>query len=230
MEGVQAVNAAEAYADLRDIGRPILSSAEAGVAWGQEESATTHVLRRLAAAGLVQRVRTGLWAVEHIDDPLDAAYFLTRPYPCYGSTWTALFRHGLIEQIPRSIYVVSLDRAQTITTSLGQFVIQHIHPALYGGMERSGWSELATREKALFDTVYLLSAQHGGHITLPEVTLPYGFDESVVDGWVERIPSKRLQTITREGVSRVLGEADREAKTLLAQESGRPVLRSSFTR
>ncbi len=206
------MNAAEAYAHLRALERPILSSAEASVTWGQNESATTHTLRRLEAAGLIQRIRPGLWAVQRIDDPLDAAYFLTRPYPCYGSTWTALFRHGLIEQIPRSTYIVSLDRAQTISTSLGQFVIQHIHPALYGGTERSGWSELATAEKALFDTVYLLGARQGSHIALPEVTLPYGFDEDALDGWAERIPSKRLQTITRAGVGRVLALAERETK------------------
>jgi hypothetical protein len=218
------VNSAEAYARLRAIGRPILSSAEASVAWNQEESATTHALRRLADAGLVQRVRTGLWAVGEIGDPLDAAYFLTRPYPSYGSTWTALFRHGLIEQIPRSIYVVSLDRAQTISTSLGQFVVQHIHPALYGGMERSGWHDLATPEKALFDTVYLLSARHGNQVTLPEVTLSDEFDEKVVDDWVERISSKRLQTIMRIQMRRILGEADRETREPLAPRSA-PVFR-----
>lgn len=198
------MRSAEAYARLRSVGRPILSSAEASVVWGQEESATTQALRRLADVGLVQRVRTGLWAVEQVHDPLDAAYFLTRPYLSYGSMWTALFRHGLIEQIPRSTYVVSLDRAQTIATSLGQFVIHHIHPDLYGGTERSGWHDLATPEKALFDTVYLLSARNGGQVTLPEVTLPDEFDQKVIDGWVERIPSRRLQTMTRTKIFRIL--------------------------
>ena len=203
------MNSLDAYARLRAIGRPILSTAEASVAWKQEESAATHSLRRLASAGLIQRVRTGLWAVADIEDPLDAAYFLTRPYPSYGSTWTALFRHGLIEQIPRSIYVVSLDRAQTIETSLGQFVVEHIHPDLYGGTDRSGWHDLATPEKALFDTVYLLSARQGGQVTLPEVFLPDEFDEKNVDYWIERIPSRRLQTITRIATNRILEGADR---------------------
>lgn len=201
----------EAYARLRAIGRPILSSAEASVAFSQEESTTTQALRRLSDVGLVRRVRKGLWAVEEIADPLDAAYFLTRPYPSYGSTWTALFRHGLIEQIPRSTYLVSLDRAQIISTSLGQFVIHHIHPDLYGGMVRSGWSDLATPEKALFDTVYLLSARQGNQVSLPEITLPSEFDDRIVDDWVDRIPSGRLRTITRMKLCRILEEADRES-------------------
>ena len=37
------------------------------------------------------------------------------------------------------------------------------------------------------------------------------FDEKVVEDWTERIPSKRLQTITRMQMSRILEEADREA-------------------
>ncbi|WP_298337668.1 hypothetical protein [Ferrimicrobium sp.] len=37
------------------------------------------------------------------------------------------------------------------------------------------------------------------------------FDEKVVEDWIERIPSKRLQTITRVQMSRILEEADREA-------------------
>ncbi len=206
------MNAADAYAQLRGIGRPIISSAEAAVALSQEESATAHTLRRLSQTGLVQRIRSGLWAVEKIEDSLDVAHFLTRPYPSYGSTWTALFRHGMIEQIPRSTYVASLDRAQTIQTSLGQFIIQHIHPDLYGGISRSEWHDLATPEKALFDTVYLLCARHGRHVSLPEVTLPDGFHEEILDGWIERIPSERLQTITRTELKRVLKEADREVR------------------
>ena len=37
------------------------------------------------------------------------------------------------------------------------------------------------------------------------------FDEKVVEDWIERLPSKRLQTITRMQMSRILEEADREA-------------------
>ena len=122
----------------------------------------------------------------------------------------------------------SLDRAQTIPTSVGQFVVHHIHPDLYGGMERSGWHDLATPEKALFDTVYLLGAQHGRDVRLPEVTLPWSFDDQIVDGWIQRIPSKRLQTLTRTAVGRVLGGAERERPRLPASPTG-PLAPGGFT-
>ncbi len=205
------MNAADAYAALRKINRPLVASGEAAVAWGQTNAATTKMLGRLAGAGLIERIRPGLWAVGELPDPLDAGYFLTRPYPCYGSTWTALFRHGLIEQIPSSIQLVSLDRAQNIATSVGRFSVQHVHPDLYGGFERSGWHDLATPEKALFDTVYLLSARYGRDVSVPEINLPAGFSEARVLEWVQRIPSQRLHTLTSMLLEQIVARAEREA-------------------
>ena len=103
--------------------------------------------------------------------------------------YNALFSHGLIEQIPRSTFAVSLDRAKRITTSGGTFELHRIHPLLFGGFDtqHDGGAGLATAEKALFDTIYLLSAQRG-RVTLPEVELPESFDENVLWEWVERSP------------------------------------------
>ncbi len=204
------MNASEALYRLRRLGSPVVSNGEAATVWGLSESATTHALLRLAEAGLVQRVRHGLWAVDRDVDPLQVAPALTRPYPCYGSTWTALARHGLIDQIPAATFVVSLDRAQSIPTSFGTIVIQHIHPALYGGFANSEGVALATPEKALFDTVYLLAARGAARISLPEITLGTTFDRADAEAWVERAPSKSLRTLTRRYLARVLDAAERE--------------------
>lgn len=204
---------AEALGRLRALGVPVVTNAQAATVWGQSVSATTHTLLRLAHAGLVQRIRHGLWATEEISDPLALASALTQPYPCYGSTWTALARHGMIEQIPRAISVVSLGRSQTIETSAGSFVIHHIHPDLYGGMVGDARSLLATPEKALFDTAYLLGVRGQGRVALPELTLPDGFDDNAVHNWVERVPSLSLRTFTRNQVERLLKGAEREEPT-----------------
>lgn len=204
------MNASEALYRLRRLGSPVVSNAEAATAWGLSESATTHALLRLAEARLVQRVCHGIWAVDKVVDPLQAAPALTRPYPCYGSTWTALARHGLIDQIPAATFVVSLDRAQSISTSFGTIVIQHIHSALYGGFANSAGIVLATPEKALFDTVYLQAARGAARISLPEITLPTTFDRADAEGWVERAPSKSLRTLTRRYLARVLDATERE--------------------
>ncbi len=202
---------AEALGRLRALGIPVVTNAQAATAWGQSVSATTHTLLRLADAGLVQRIRHGLWTTEEISDPLALASALTQPYPCYGSMWTALARHGMIEQIPRAISVVSLGRSQTIETTVGSFVIHHIHPDLYGGMVRDVARLLATPEKAVFDTAYLLAVQ--GHVSLPELTLPDGFDDNAVRSWVERVPSQSLRTFTRKQVERLLMRDEHEEPT-----------------
>ena len=71
-----------------------------------------------------------------------------------------------------------------------------------------------------FDTIYLLSARDGDQVTLPEITLPDKFDQEVVDGWIERIPSKRLQTITRTKIFRILENANRDSVDGLGSNVG----------
>jgi len=71
-----------------------------------------------------------------------------------------------------------------------------VTPNLYGGFEdatevRAG---VATPEKALFDTVYLLIARtgHGSY----RIEMPDRFDTEVLYSWVNRIASARWRTLT----------------------------------
>ena len=187
----------EAYACLATLGAPVFSTGEAAVAWGAELPAAAKTLRRLADAGLVRRLRRGVWLVgSGPADPADVLPALTWPYPSYLSSWSALFAHGMIDQIPRSIHAASLGRGQTVDTADARFEIHHLHPDVFGGHTgqtgvRAG---LATPEKALFDTVYLLAAR-SATVTLPEIELPDGFEGAEVERWVARIPSARLASI-----------------------------------
>jgi len=206
------VRTAQSYATLEQLRRPVVTTREASVALGLDPSAATHALTRLAEAGLVRRLRHGLWQVgAGTLDPLLVLPALTQPYPSYVSLWSALFGHGMIEQIPRSVYAVSLGRARSISTEAGEFHVHHVAPDLYGGAE-GGASLLAgtaTPEKALFDTVYLLSAR-SGTVSLPELELPDGFDATEEWWWVDRIPAGRLRTMVSRELDRILvGAAER---------------------
>jgi hypothetical protein len=111
----------------------------------------------------------------------------------------------MIEQIPRGVFAVSLDRPKTIDTQLGQFQIHHVHPDLFGGFEgetgtRAG---IARPEKALFDTVYLFSVRQGT-VTLPELELSEDFDTGALDRWIDAIPSRRLRTMTANSLARLI--------------------------
>ncbi len=82
-------------------------------------------------------------------------------------------------------------------------------PELFGGyVQIDGGGHLATPEKALFDTIYLL-APRGGEVRLPELELPEDFDEGQVDEWTRRIHRPRLRTMVSRDLSVALRRAMR---------------------
>ena len=203
------MRAIDRYSRLQTLERPVLTTSEAAVTWNMALPAATRLLARLAAAGLVTKVRHGIWPVgAGAPDPALVLPVLTNPYPSYISGWSALTRHGMIEQIPRGVFAVSLDRTKNIDTEIGRFEVHHMHPDLFGGHEggsgiRAG---VATPAKALFDIVYLFSTRHG-RVTLPELELPVGFDEDALRRWSDAVPSVRLRTLTASNLARLVATA-----------------------
>lgn len=203
------MKAIEAYGDLIAMRGPIFETREAAVRLGSSVSRASHLLRSLEEAGLVRRVRQGLWALHPDVDPLIVPPYLTAPFPAYVSFWSALARHGMIEQVPRQYYVASLDRARQITTTLGTYAIHHLAPDLFSGFtgsDETGY--LATPEKALFDTVYL-RAVRGGKTLLPELELPEGFQTGKLEGWTSSVARQRLRTLVSRGLAQALASVGR---------------------
>ena len=195
----------EALAALGNFGKRVVTTSEAAALCQVSSSMASKTLSRLGSAGLVQEVRSGVWAVGSVvPDILEVVPVLTRPYPSYVSMYSALFRHGMIEQIPRSLHVISLGRPKRVVTTLGTVVIHHLQPELFGGYqgETSYRSGLASPEKALVDTVAVLSSR-GGNVTLPEVELPNSFNTDEVKRWTEKIPSLRVRTIVTQNLDRI---------------------------
>jgi predicted transcriptional regulator of viral defense system len=196
-------------AQLQRVGRPVLATREAAMIWDTSLPTAARLLSRWAESGVIVKIAHGVWHITRdVLDPAVVLPVLTYPYLSYLSGWSALSRHGMIEQLPRAVFAVSLDRAKMIDTAIGRFEIHHIHPALYGGFEGASGirSGLATPEKALFDTVYLFAARNGT-VTLPEVELPPKFDEAVVQEWIGKVPSARLRTLTATNLERILATA-----------------------
>lgn len=202
------MRATEAYGDLLAMNRSIVTTREAAARWQAGQRTTGHRLRALGDAGLVRRLRQGLWALKPDIEPFVVAPYLTAPFPAYVSFWSALAHHGMIEQIPRQISVASLDRARRIATSVGTYEIHHLAPGVFGGYrgtEEAGY--MATPEKAIFDLAYVRAAS-GSRAFFPELTLPEDFDPAGVNEWTGRIDALRLRTL----VTRRLREALRQAR------------------
>lgn len=207
------MKATEAYGELLRIGQPIIETREAAARLGLSDSRASHLLRSLAEAGIARRLRRGLWLLGPDIEPFRLAPYLTAPYPAYVSYLSALARHGMIEQIPRQVYVASLHQAEQIETTLATYSIHQLAPELfdgYTGSEETGY--LATPEKALFDTVYL-SAPQGGRAYLPELSLPESFDEQRLGDWIGRIARPGLRTLVARGLEQTLTTASRESST-----------------
>jgi predicted transcriptional regulator of viral defense system len=189
------VRVVDAYGELMRMDRPIVTTREAAALWRAEQRTGGQRLRAMEEAGLVRRLRRGLWALDRDLDPFVVPPYLTAPFPAYVSFWSALSHHDMIEQIPRQISVASLDRARTIATSAGTYTIHHIAPELFDGYRGSpGTGYLATPEKALFDTVYIRAAA-GSQAYFPELSLRPDFDRAQIEVWISRIRSARLRTL-----------------------------------
>lgn len=198
---------AESYGELRRLGSDVFTTREAAARLKTSVSNASHQLKAMERAGLVLGVRRGLWTTRMDLDPIVLPPFLTAPYPAYVSYWTALSRHGMIEQIPRQIYVATTGRSRRMTTSLGQYSIHHILPEIFDGFtggQETGF--IATPEKALFDVVYL-RASRAQPVHLPEIELPVGFERGKLAEWVRRLPTARLRTLTQRRLERVLERA-----------------------
>lgn len=205
------MRAIEAYGNLLGIGRPVIETREAAARLGTSSNTATQLLRSTEQAGLIRRLRRGLWALDPAVDPLVVAPYLTVPYPAYASFWSALARHGMIEQIPATVDIATLDRTRRIETTIGTFSLHHLAPELFTGFDGSPeLGYLAGPEKALFDTVYV-RAPRGGGVYFPELTLADDFNRDKLDEWVSLIPRPRMATMVSRGLHVALAQADRYA-------------------
>lgn len=198
------MKASEAYGDLIKLGRKVLTTREIAARWGASPTVATRRLRGLEGDGLVRKLRRGLWTIDPRLTPIALAPYLTAPLPAYVSLFSALYEHGAIEQIPRSVSVISLDRAREVETAIARFSIHHIAPELFGGFEGDeDHGYVASIEKAIFDLVYVRAAA-GSKAFFPELRPPRKVQRAELRRWTERIESRRLRTLVGRNLRAIL--------------------------
>lgn len=197
----------DALGELQQLRRPVLETGEVVARLGVSRVRASQILHSLEEAGLVSRLQRGLWLLKPEADPFSIAPYLTSPFPAYVSLWSALSKHGMIEQIPRQVFVVSLDRPRQVETPIATYSIHHFAAEVFGGFTgSSAVGYIATPEKALFDAVYLPSARRST-VYLPELELPEIFDESELATWAQRISAPWLRTKVSRELDELLAEA-----------------------
>lgn len=181
------MNQSEALQRIRGLGVPSFETRDVSALLRVSPANASVLLARLAERELVVRLARGKWLLGPGSRPLVAEQ-IAAPYPAYVSLQSALFRHGVIEQVPAITYAVTLGRARRVRTPRGAVSLHRMPPELFGGFvlaEDGG--KLATVEKALFDLVYLAPTRSRLFVKLPEMELPRGFRWTETARWARKI-------------------------------------------
>lgn len=187
----------EVLARIRRTGQPVMRTADVMALLGVNKDHASQVLRRLAGSGHVARLKRGVWLVLENQDPLSLAEYLTAPFPAYISLQTALYHHGIISQMPATIYSVSLARSRIYQTPVGTYSIHHVAGSFFFGYEFLGSSriKMASAEKAVLDVLYLSPAKSKLFAALPELDLGDSFDQKRAKQLLARIPSVQRRAL-----------------------------------
>lgn len=171
------MNQIEALQQLRKLATPVFETRDAAAVLQVTHTNASTILRRLARDGLIVHLSHGRWLADTKINRLALPELISAPWPAYVSLQSALFHHGLIEQIPAVTYAVTLSRPHRVETPLGTISFHRMPPELFKGFELVPGSDakIATPEKALFDTLYLAPARSRLFSRLPELTLPQRF-------------------------------------------------------
>jgi predicted transcriptional regulator of viral defense system len=175
-------------------------------------STASMALQRLAAEGMVTRIKPGAWLVgPAATKPGALVAAVAQPYEAYLSGWSALRFHGRIQQLPETHFGVTLGRPAEVSVAGATVQLHHIKPALFTGYVYDSAAEglVASPEKALFDVAYFSAMNRRPTSgTLPETDLK-DFRWSKLRGWLRRIPNPGVQT-----------SVERSLRSLREQHSG----------
>lgn len=184
---------------LKNFESPLFETRDVAEALRISKDSAAKYLERLRAEKFIEKISRGKWIMRDLKfDPLQVAEFLTAPKESYISLQTALFYHGMIEQIPARIYAITIDRTKIIETPVGVFSFHHCNPEFFAGFDYiKPHLKLATPEKALVDYFYFGPTKSRQFTKLPELEIPKRFSRAKIREFVDMIPSRRTRTVVR---------------------------------
>ena len=204
------MRSSESYAELLKLGRPLIQTSEAAARLQLGLSSASHLLASLEKEGLVRRIRRGLWALQPNPEPFSVPPYLTAPFPAYVSFWSALARHGMIEQIPRSISVTpstltAPDARQRRSASTRFTIWRRRFSTAIAATSCPATSRHRERRSSTLSIPMLRRA--GASICYQAWPAPKLRAGNQLAGWLGRIERPRLQTLVARGLSTALNQA-----------------------
>jgi predicted transcriptional regulator of viral defense system len=189
----------EALQKIQQLGVPSFETRDISALLRVTPANASTLLSRLATRGFVRRLVRGRWSIGAQPNREQLAEQVAAPSPAYVSLQSALFRHGLIEQVPDVLYAVTLGRARRVRTPSGTVSLHRMPPALFGGYEATDdGTKVATAEKALFDLIYLSPTRTRLFVHLPEIEFPKSFRWAEVASWAKKIAGKSRRAFVQQ--------------------------------
>lgn len=162
------------YHELLRIQKPFFSLEDVSHVLGIQPASAAVLCSRYVKKGLLTRLKRGLYArTERLGsmgegDLFHIANFLQ--VPSYISLMTALSYHGVTTQVQRGFFEsISIKRTRVFQVGQLTFYYTKIKPDFYGGFGKFEGAFIALPEKALLDSLYLVSLGR------------YSFDASSLD-------------------------------------------------
>jgi predicted transcriptional regulator of viral defense system len=198
------MNQAEALQRIQRLGVPVFETRDISALLCVRPANASVLLSRLASRGFVRRLTRGRWSIGVQSNQSQLAEQVAAPSPAYLSLQSALFRHGLIEQVPEVLYAVTLGRARRVNTPIGSVSLHRMPPKLFGGYDMAGdGTKMATAEKALFDLLYLSPSRSRLFASLPEIELPRSFRWPEVARWAKKIAGKSRRAFVERRIDEI---------------------------
>ena len=170
---------------LKSIRKTYLSFNDIAKAYNGDRDELKVVLNRLVKQGRIKRIMKGYYAfnISLIDWEQFACEVLR---PSYISLEYALWRYGIIDQIPTRITLITIKKSREFILENQVLEYTHIKPELYFGYEIYGNYLMAKKEKAILDEIYLI-CRGKRHLNLNEANLN-DVDLNLLTEWAEKFP------------------------------------------
>ena len=163
-----------------------------------KENNLSVILNRLVKRKKIIRLMRNLYALNlaTLDWEMLASELVK---PAYISLEYALWRYGLITEIPARITLVTTGKSRTYTFPGNVFEYVHINPTRFFGYIIEKNTLLAEKEKTILDELYLVSLKKRS-FNLKNINLSL-LDKKLLEKWAQKYPvftEKLLHKILNE--------------------------------
>jgi predicted transcriptional regulator of viral defense system len=198
------MNQTEALQRIQGLGVPTFETRDISALLRVSPANASVLLSRLASRGFVRRLARGRWSIWPQPNQALLAEQLAAPSPAYISLQSALFRHGMIEQVPEVLYAITMGRSRRVSSTAGTVSLHRIAPELFGGyVTTDEGAKMATSEKALFDLLYLGPTRTRLFASLPELVVQRSFRWAEVGRWAKKIKGKSRRTFVEQKLAEI---------------------------